>query len=280
MNWYIEVLKKYAVFSGRARRKEYWFFVLFSTIVSVLITVVDLLIGTYNPVTGAGILGGLYSLAIFIPYIAVTVRRLHDTDKSGWWILMPIGVIAIVGVVAAVLIPLAGESGSPVLVGLLSIGSLAAMIIMLVFLVSDSTPGANRYGGNPKNAREPVFDSQRPLQQFQQQTTINVNQNQQGNTGSVTLFSASQGTPSIILSPNMEVVVGRSSYVNVKIDNKYVSSKHLSLLVDNTGRVKVRDMSSSNGTYIDGKKLDPNIFYVLNAGERLVIGSEDVVYSL
>jgi len=83
MNYYLQVLKNYAQFNGRARRSEYWYFVLFSTIVSVGLTALDLVLGT-------GFLNSLYSLAVLIPSIAVGIRRMHDVDKSGWFILIPI----------------------------------------------------------------------------------------------------------------------------------------------------------------------------------------------
>ncbi len=86
MNWYIEVLKKYAVFKGRARRKEFWFFVLFNMIISLVLLAIDLLIGTYSTKFEIGILNGIYLLAVLIPGIAVTVRRLHDVGRTGWWI--------------------------------------------------------------------------------------------------------------------------------------------------------------------------------------------------
>jgi len=115
MNWYLEVLKKYAVFSGRARRKEYWYFVLFSIIVSIVLASIDAVIGS------VGLLSGLYCLAVLIPSVAVFVRRLHDTDRSGWWIF--IGLIPLVG-----------------------------FIVLLVFMALDSSPGDNQYGANPKGA--------------------------------------------------------------------------------------------------------------------------------
>lgn len=121
MNWYLEVLKKYAVFSGRARRKEYWFFILFNIIISLVLGVIDGFTGSYSEAAGLGLLGGIYSLAVLIPGIAVTVRRLHDTGRSGWWFLI-------------VLVPV--------------IGALA----LLVFMVLDSKPGQNQYGANPKEA--------------------------------------------------------------------------------------------------------------------------------
>jgi uncharacterized membrane protein YhaH (DUF805 family) len=119
MNWYLEVLKKYAVFSGRARRKEYWMFFLFNLIITFVLILIDSLMGTISPQSGLGLLSGLYSLAVLIPSIAVTIRRLHDTGRSGWWILIS-------------LVPVLGG------------------IVLLIFMVLDSEPGANQYGPNPK----------------------------------------------------------------------------------------------------------------------------------
>ncbi|RZQ56045.1 DUF805 domain-containing protein [Pseudidiomarina tainanensis] len=119
MNWYLAVLKKYAVFSGRARRSEYWFFVLFNVIIGFVLGFIDGILGLGNPEAGVGVLGTIYSLAVLIPSIAVGVRRLHDTDRSGWWLL--IGLIPLIGA-----------------------------IVLIVFFVMDSTPGDNRFGPNPK----------------------------------------------------------------------------------------------------------------------------------
>ncbi len=83
MNYFLTVLKKYAVFSGRARRSEYWYFVLFSTIISFALAYLDVALGTLY-------IGMIYSLAILIPSIAVAVRRMHDVGKSGWYCLIPI----------------------------------------------------------------------------------------------------------------------------------------------------------------------------------------------
>ncbi len=90
MNYYFEVLKKYAVFSGRARRSEYWYFVLFNVIASILLGIVDFTFGTMNFESGSGLFGSIYSLGIIIPSIAVGVRRMHDVGKSGWFLLIPI----------------------------------------------------------------------------------------------------------------------------------------------------------------------------------------------
>ena len=115
MNWYLEVLKKYAVFSGRARRKEYWMFFLFNFIIASVLGVID------GPVGSIGVIGMLYSLAVFIPGIAVSVRRLHDTNRSGWWLFFS-------------LIPLIG------------------WIVFLLYMVEDGNLGQNQYGTNPKEA--------------------------------------------------------------------------------------------------------------------------------
>jgi len=119
MNYYLEVLKKYAVFDGRARRKEYWFFTLFNLIAMIVLGVIDSVTGSFNPTVGLGLLSGLYVLAVLLPGIGVSIRRLHDTNRSGWWILIS-------------LIPIIGP------------------IVLLVFLVLDSHPGQNQYGANPK----------------------------------------------------------------------------------------------------------------------------------
>ncbi|MDG6881427.1 Inner membrane protein yhaH [Phocoenobacter uteri] len=118
MNWYLEVLKKYAVFNGRARRKEYWFFILFSTVVSFILSILDNLIGFIDYNSGLGILGGIYSLAILIPSIAVSVRRLHDINRSGWWMLITF-------------IPVIG------------------LIVLFVFACLKGTEGENKYGDDP-----------------------------------------------------------------------------------------------------------------------------------
>jgi len=89
MHWYLGVLKKYAVFSGRARRKEYWMFVLFNILIGGALGLVEGLLGI-APESNESVLVPIYQLAILIPSIAVGVRRMHDTDHSGWWLLFPI----------------------------------------------------------------------------------------------------------------------------------------------------------------------------------------------
>lgn len=121
MNWFLMAMKKYADFAGRSRRSEYWYFVLFYFLIYIGLAIVDGISGAYNARAGIGMLGGLFAIAMLIPSLSVSVRRLHDTDRSGWWVLINI-------------IPLIGA------------------IIFLVFAVQDSTPGDNQYGANPKAA--------------------------------------------------------------------------------------------------------------------------------
>ena len=123
MNWYIRVLKKYAVFSGRARRKEYWMFFLFNFIFSLVAGLLDMVIFVMAfwgfGFWGVGPIGVVYAIAVFVPGLAVSVRRLHDIGKSGWYLLIN-------------LIPIAGP------------------IWFLVLVCLDSQPGDNAYGPNPK----------------------------------------------------------------------------------------------------------------------------------
>jgi uncharacterized membrane protein YhaH (DUF805 family) len=121
MNWYLKALKNYAGFSGRARRREYWMFFLFNIIFLVVAVLLDNLFGTAMENVGFGLFYFLYALAILIPSLAVCVRRLHDTGKSGWFILIS-------------LIPIIGG------------------IWLLVLMFIDGNPGENQYGPNPKGA--------------------------------------------------------------------------------------------------------------------------------
>jgi uncharacterized membrane protein YhaH (DUF805 family) len=115
MNWYLNVLKKYAVFEGRARRTEYWMFVLINILIAFVIGLVEGVLGS------PAVLANLYSLAILVPALAVSVRRLHDTGRSGWFLLLS-------------LIPLAGP------------------IILIIFMAQDSAAERNQFGPNPKTS--------------------------------------------------------------------------------------------------------------------------------
>ena len=121
MNWYLSVLRKYAVFDGRARRKEYWFFQLVNTLILVVIVAVGGVAARNTLISPVHIIIVLYLCAVLLPSLAVTVRRLHDTGRSGPWIFISF-------------VPFVGG------------------IILLVFMLMDSQPNAKQYGPKPKAA--------------------------------------------------------------------------------------------------------------------------------
>ncbi|WP_139957595.1 DUF805 domain-containing protein [Flavicella sediminum] len=121
MNWYFMAFKKYADFNGRARRKEYWMFALINTIAIYICMALDYALGlSFSDVIIYGYIYALYALATIVPNLSLSVRRLHDVGKSGWFLFIS-------------LIPLVG------------------IIWLLVLFCTDSKEGANKYGPNPKN---------------------------------------------------------------------------------------------------------------------------------
>ena len=114
MDWYLMALKKYADFKGRSQRKEYWMFTLFNLLAFFVLSVAGGMLGDQ-----AELLTGIYSLGVLLPSVAVTVRRLHDIGRSGWWALLMV-------------VPVVGA------------------LILVVFALQDSQPEANEYGANPK----------------------------------------------------------------------------------------------------------------------------------
>ncbi|SFS02799.1 DUF805 domain-containing protein [Sphingomonas jatrophae] len=127
MEWALLPLKRYADFNGRSRRKEYWFFALMILAIYLVITVIGMVLGSLTPSdTANGILAApafllllLFGLAVIVPGIAVQVRRFHDQDKSGWFVLLN-------------LIPYVGG------------------LVVLVFMCLEGTRGPNRFGPDPK----------------------------------------------------------------------------------------------------------------------------------
>lgn len=101
MDYYKDAIKKYIVFEGRASRKEFWMFVLISLIITILLSIIDSIIGTSGMGSG-GLLANLYTLAVFLPSLAIGVRRLHDTGRSGWWMLL--GLIPVVGTIILIVL--------------------------------------------------------------------------------------------------------------------------------------------------------------------------------
>lgn len=240
-------------FKGRINRLKYWLHSLLP-IFFLILGVIPLVIAGEegiepNPLFSILMLV-LWIVAIWIS-LAIQVKRWHDLDQSGWWML--IGFIPYVNII---------------------------VFIMLGF--TKGTNGLNRFGKDPLSCRyenevyidEPIAHQGRGSVNTSPPNIVVLNEH------SVTLLGMGQEIPSIVLTKNNEVIIGRSSNANIKINNQYVSGKHVALILDTNGNVQVKDLSSSNGTYIGGRKLDPNIFYELKQGDRLLIASEDVVYTL
>lgn len=123
--YYINVLKKYCDFKGRASRSEYWWFTLVNVVIACVLSLIPLMILGSDPdnLIKSQFLCSLYSLAVFLPGLGVSIRRLHDTDRSGWWILLG-------------LIPFIGG------------------VWLLVYMALPPTEEANDYGPNPLNVEE------------------------------------------------------------------------------------------------------------------------------
>ena len=122
MQWLKEVIAKYATFRGRARRREYWRYILYYVIAFVTLVLVDMLTGTFNMESQLGFLSGLFLLFMLIPSVAVAVRRLHDTERGGWWLLLAF-------------LPLIGQ------------------LVLLFFFIQEGDEGDNAYGPDPKFAQ-------------------------------------------------------------------------------------------------------------------------------
>ena len=153
--------RKYVGFSGRARRSEYWWFVLFTVLVGIVAGILDGVLGLKPAMGGAGNgpIGSITSLALFLPSLAVAVRRLHDTDRSGFWLLGIYGVMiaAVLAMVVSVFGAAAG-GGTPnyAVIGVALLVIFAVGIWFLVLMCTKGTTGTNRFGADPtmENAAE------------------------------------------------------------------------------------------------------------------------------
>lgn len=154
-DWAKRPLQKYADFSGRAPRAEYWWYTLAVIVAALVVSIVENIVGLDAVFWTYGPLSLLLMLALIVPGLAVSVRRLHDTNRSGWWLLIAILPYAImlfaVGGAAA-----SGSAGALVGAGLLSIVAFCGAIVLLIFMVLPSTPGDNRYGPNPYGEAAPA----------------------------------------------------------------------------------------------------------------------------
>jgi uncharacterized membrane protein YhaH (DUF805 family) len=182
--------------------------------------------------------------------VAVQVKRWHDIDRSGWWILLNT-------------IPY------------------AYILLFFLLLTAEGTDGPNRFG---------------PDSEWKYDDECDENTEDEDEAGDDVLYPSREGSdePSvsrvlvglgedsvpIVLTPGAEVTVGRSHRATIYLPDRYVSGMHLSLYLDRNGEVVVRDLGSTNGTFIQGRRLQPNRKYLLREGEQLSIGSKKSVYFL
>nr|WP_245649155.1 DUF805 domain-containing protein [Sphingomonas mali] len=165
MEWMLMPLKRYADFQGRSRRMEFWMWILFTLIVGLVLGFIDGILGfrlgpsssssfSSGGVTGfstfssIGILGLLWSLATLVPNIAVAMRRLHDTDRTGWWLLLPV-IPYVIGLVIMLGAAAGQNLGLIAVGGIFSLIGLVGAIVLLVFYCLPGTPGPNRFGPDP-----------------------------------------------------------------------------------------------------------------------------------
>jgi len=152
--------RKYAVFRGRARRSEYWYFYLFTILAGLVASLLDAIIegatGTAEAFRSSGPLSAILNLALLLPSLAVTVRRLHDTNRSGWLLLGFFGyvIVALIAFVATMGASptLGGASRPPVIIAavVLGLGGFGYAIFLFVCMVLNGTAGENDYGSDPK----------------------------------------------------------------------------------------------------------------------------------
>jgi len=242
-------------FEGRIGRLDFWLYSLIPIgIMTLGILILIPIYGINRYYTPPSFLTLLvffviWGVAIWIS-LAVQAKRWHDIDRSAWWILLNF-------------IPYA----------------YLVLFVILGFL--RGTVGPNRFGLDPLEAEERrgailkdvVVNAAPVMERLPGSNPAPVS-------GSVTLLGMGHNVPPIVLDPGIEVTVGRSRQATVVLNDRFVSSLHLALRVNERGEVTVRDLGSTNGTFLQGKRLTPNQTYTMRPGDRLEIGSKSIVYTL
>ena len=147
IDWATRPLKKYADFTGRAPRAEYWWFYLGMIVAYLVAMIIDSLVGVslFGPY---GVVTCLLGLALIVPGLAVTARRLHDTNRSAWWMLLVLVPYFIMGIMMG-MSAASGDTTGLASAGIVGLIALAGAIAMLVFLILPGTTGDNRFGPDP-----------------------------------------------------------------------------------------------------------------------------------
>lgn len=150
IDWAKRPIEKYADFSGRAGRPEYWWFVLALVVAYLVVSIVESMVGIDKSVGPYGPISLLLMVGTLLPSLAAGARRLHDTNRTGWWLLIamvPYAILALVGIMA---MAGAGALGLVAMVGMLGIVALIGAVVLLIFMVLPGTPGVNLYGPDPR----------------------------------------------------------------------------------------------------------------------------------
>jgi uncharacterized membrane protein YhaH (DUF805 family) len=148
VDWAKRPVQKYMDFSGRAPRAEYWWYTLAVIISVIVVSIVEGIVGLDNMVGPYGPLSMILMLGLLVPGIAVSVRRLHDTDRTGWWLLLPL-VPYCIGLILAGPAMLSGSMEGLGAAGILMVVGAIGGIVLLIFYVLPGTKGDNRYGPDP-----------------------------------------------------------------------------------------------------------------------------------
>lgn len=148
IDWAKRPIQKYADFSGRAPRAEYWWWTLAIIVVAIVISIIESILGLNQMVGPYGPLSLIFMLALLVPGLAVTARRLHDTNRSGWWMLVAVIPYAILGFMAGSATA-SGDMSAMATAGLFGIVALVGAIVLLVFMVLPGNKGDNRFGPDP-----------------------------------------------------------------------------------------------------------------------------------
>ncbi len=240
-----DALVKYAVFSGRARRTEYWGFALMQILLYLAATVLDVILGVMTD--GEFMIFTIMTMiALFIPSLAVTVRRLHDTDKSGWWLLI-------------YLVPFIGG------------------LVILAFMLIDSDPGTNRFGPNPKNPHE----ASEPAT-----VAVPVPEPSRSAVPSgwvLSGFDARGNRVRFSMELNNErfrqdgVIIGRDAgSADLAITSDSISRRHARIFYSD-GDLWVEDLNSTNGTLLNGNRLQDGRAGVFTNGATLAVGDIELM---
>jgi len=248
--------KKYFDFSGRASRSEFWFWILFTIILALFGFMLDVAFGWGNrPLEGTGPLVTLAYVGTLIPTYAVMVRRLHDTNRSAWWL----GGVVLGSIALIVMLLLIVQSGGQeteslnIFVGIAGLVLIGFSITITVFLCSRGTQGANRFGllESAHGGTPDAF----PQGSAHRATAIDLGVSRWVLSGFDSVGNIIRFEFNVTSGRSQNFVIGRNREVcDLVISDQGVSRQHAEISVSSSG-IYIRDLGSSNGTFVDGQRL-------------------------